>query len=122
METAWMYILVGTFLGLIARNLYYTYRKVSKKGEKFKWEYVMTAGSSALFVVWGILQGGEHIDIPAYVAEKGWWALIAMGVMIGVGANDILNIILKTVKKEQKMEKLLDTATKEEDLKEKENL
>ena len=98
MEIAWLYAIIGVFIGVLVRNLYYTYRKVSKKGEKFKWEFVATAITSAIIVVWGIVQGNEHIEIPIYVVEKGWWALIGMGVMIGFGANDILNVVLKTVK------------------------
>lgn len=97
-ETAWLYVLIGVFLGLLIRNIYYTYIKVSKEGKKFEWSYVMTAAVTAILATWGIINGSEHIVIPDYMIEKGIWALLAMGFMVGMGGNEILNIVLKNAK------------------------
>ena len=101
METAWLLVFLGVIIGLFVRNIWYTYRKVVKDGKKFDWSYVITGIVTAIFTAVGLMSGSEHIVIPDYIIEKGLWALLAMGVMIGIGGNDILNAILKLVKKEK---------------------
>lgn len=97
-EMAWMLVLIGLFIGLIVRNVYHTYMKVSKEGKKFEWSYIITAIVAAVFSAVGIISASEHIVMPEYLAEKAWWALLSMGFMIGVGGNDVLNAVLKSSK------------------------
>lgn len=100
-EMPWLLVLVGLIIGLFVRNIWYTYRKVVKEGKKFDWSYVATGVLTAIITAIGLMTGAEHIEIPEYMIEKGWWALLTLGFMIGVGGNDILNAILKLVKKDK---------------------
>lgn len=98
LEMAWILVLIGLFVGLIARNIYYTYTKVSKEGKKFEWSYIITAIVAAVFSAIGIISASEHIIMPEYMVDKAWWALLSMGFVIGIGGNDVLNTILKNSK------------------------
>lgn len=120
MENAWLWVYLGLLIGIIIRNIYYTYMKVSKEGKKFQWEFVLTAVVTAIISVWGVMQGEANITIPPYMAEKGWWGLLALGIIAGIGGNEILNNIMKQVKKNEP--KTIDEAIKEiEKIEEKED-